>query len=66
MIEIQHNIATGEIKEIELSPDEKARRESDQIRAYALLQKAEEKRQQRMILLSKLGITEEEAKLLLG
>lgn len=70
MHKIEHNIETGEIKEIALSPAEikvyeaEAKKNSDAAleRQAAQAQKAAEK----AALLAKLGITEDEARLLLG
>lgn len=70
MIKIEHNVATGEITEIELTATEikeiekataKDTAEEGKLKA-GLLAKAAAK----TALLKKLGITEEEAKLLLG
>ena len=70
MIRIEHNVETGEVTEIELTAnelkekekDEKANAEKMAMKAAAEATKATEK----AALLSKLGITEDEAALLLG
>jgi len=67
---IEINCATGEVHEIELTAEEVAQREADRI-AYEA-QKAEEataaalKAEAKAGLLERLGITAEEAELLLG
>lgn len=67
---IEINCATGEVHEIELTAEEVAQREADRI-AYEA-QKAEEatnaalRAEQKAGLLARLGITAEEAELLLG
>ena len=63
MIRIEHNIETGEILEIELTKKEIAEKEaSDKLNLESLATKESEKES----LLSKLGITAEEAALLLS
>jgi len=70
MIRIEHDVETGEITEIELTAaelkekekDAKATAEKIAIKEAAELAKATEK----AALLAKLGITEDEARLLLG
>jgi hypothetical protein len=62
--------STGEVSEIELTAEEVAQREAD-AQAYADKLAAEEadkaaKAAEKAALLEKLGITEDEAKLLLG
>jgi hypothetical protein len=63
---IEHNLETGEVKEIKLSAKEiteSAKQDQEAIaRAEAEAQKATEK----AALLAKLNITEDEARLLLG
>ncbi len=70
MIRVEHNVETGEVKEIPLTPDEVKEKEKD---ADATAEKiatentaAAAKEHERSALLTKLGITAEEAKLLLG
>jgi len=61
-----HNVETGEITEVELTAEELAKIEADNVELEA--QKAEliAKAEARVLLLERLGITEDEAKLLLG
>jgi hypothetical protein len=64
------NCETGEVTELELTPEEIAQREADAI-AYAKAkadqeQEAAEKAEAKAALLEKLGITADEAALLLG
>jgi hypothetical protein len=61
-----HNVATGEITEREMNAEELAQFQADQT-AETLRQQAEElKAAEKIALLSKLGISENEAKLLLS
>lgn len=74
MIRIEHDVATGEVHEIELTKSEvteinagiKARLEADAAAASTLAEQAAIVTQAREALLSKLGITEDEARLLLA
>jgi len=70
MIRIEHNVETGEIKEIELTAEEikdiQERQELAAIRNAAAEAEAQVKAQAKAALLTKLGITEDEARLLLG
>ncbi len=70
MIRIEHNVETGEIKQIELSPEEIAELEIQYAEAKAKSDaaqaEADAKAAQRQALLNRLGITEEEARILLG
>ena len=70
MIRIEHNVETGEIKEIELTAEEikdiQERQELAAIRNAAAEAEAQVKAQAKAALLTKLGITENEARLLLG
>ena len=64
------NCETGEVSEVELTAEEIKQREADAI-AYAKAkadeeQAAAEKAEAKAALLAKLGITEDEARLLLG
>ena len=61
-----HNIETGEIFEREMNAEELAQWEADKANAEALREAEKTKTAQRQALLDKLGITEEEARLLLG
>jgi hypothetical protein len=69
-IAIEVNCETGEITERPLTADELAQREADAIKAesdrVALEAENAAKAAQKAELLAKLGITEDEAKLLLG
>ncbi len=70
MFRIEHNVETGEVIEIELSPEEVSEFEkvyADSV-AQEQIKKAELEAKQtaRQALLDKLGITEDEARLLLG
>ena len=70
MIRIEHNVETGEITEIELTAEEikdiQERQELAAIRNAAAEAEAQVKAEAKATLLAKLGITEEEAALLLG
>ncbi len=70
MIGIIHNIQTGEIEQYELSESETkkllAQREINIKQEEELQKELQDKKLARESLLAKLGITEEEAKLLLG
>lgn len=70
MFRIEHNVETGEIKEIELTPAEIKEIEKMQLENVKVNEKlnaeAQAKASQKSALLEKLGITEDEAKLLLG
>ena len=70
MIRIEHNVQTGKIKEIELSQKEIdfAIKETNSLGAESLIRKAkaEVKAIAKAELLAKLGITAEEAALLLS
>jgi hypothetical protein len=69
-IAIEVNCATGETIERELTADELAQREADAVAAESdrVAQEAEaaQKAAEKAALLAKLGITADEAKLLLG
>ena len=63
MIRIEHNAQTGEILEIEMTPEEiTAKLAHDE----AIILEQQEKVSSKAALLEKLGITEEEARLLLS
>jgi regulator of protease activity HflC (stomatin/prohibitin superfamily) len=70
MFRIEHNVDTGEIKQIDLTPEEIASieaKQAEQAAANAAAAQAEaDKATAKAALLTKLGITEEEAKLLLS
>lgn len=61
-----HNVETGEITEREMTAEEIAQREADEAAALAEKEAQAAALAKRQALLDKLGITEEEAKLLLG
>lgn len=63
MIRIEHNAITGEIIEIEMTSEEIANKEAFY---QDLNAKEQEKQLAKQELLNRLGITEEEAKLLLS
>ena len=70
MFRIEHNVETGEIKQIQLSSEEIAELEiqhaAAKASAAAAQAEAAAKESARQALLSRLGITQEEAQLLLG
>jgi uncharacterized protein (DUF305 family) len=77
MFRIEHNVKTGEIKQIKLTEEEiievnnlaKEVEKRQKIQDKKLEEeqaKAEAKAAQRQVILSRLGITEEEARILLG
>jgi len=70
MFRIEHNVETGKIEKIDLTPQEIEKAELMAVEEAALtaIQAAElkAKRDARKVLLEKLGITEDEAKLLLS
>jgi hypothetical protein len=61
-----HNAKTGEVIEREMNVEELAQYEVDQTTAATNKAQAEAKQAARQALLDKLGITADEAKLLLG
>ena len=61
-----HNVETGEIIEREMNADELAQFELDNAAAQAKAEKLAAQQAARQALLDKLGITADEAKLLLG
>jgi hypothetical protein len=61
-----HNVETGEIVEREMNAEELAQYEKDKIAVNAQRQAEAAKATERVALLAKLGITEDEARLLLG
>lgn len=61
-----HNTATDEVIDREMNDDELAHYEAQQAEIAAIEQAKAEAQVKRQALLEKLGITEEEAKLLLG
>ena len=63
---IEHNVETGEITERDMTAEELAQAQADAAAAAAKAAEEAAKAQARQALLDKLGITEDEAKLLLG
>jgi hypothetical protein len=61
-----HNLETGEIIQRELNDDELAQKAKDEAAQLAFSQAQAEAAVKRQALLERLGITEEEAKLLLS
>lgn len=61
-----HNVETGEVVEREMNAEELAQWQADQATAAAEAQVKAEAAAAKAALLAKLGITEEEAKLLLS
>lgn len=61
-----HNVETGEVIEREMNAEELAQWELDKAQAEAAVQAKAEAAAAKAALLEKLGITEEEAKLLLS
>jgi len=61
-----HNIETDEVIDREMNDVEYAQYEADQATQTALQTEADAKAAQRQLLLDRLGITQEEAQLLLG
>jgi hypothetical protein len=59
-----HNVETNEIIDVPLTSEEIKELQAEQAKAARKLALLEEKRIQRALLLEKLGITEEEARLL--
>ena len=66
MIITEHNVETGEIVERDATAEEIAQREKDAEAALALKEAEAKAKAKRQELLDRLGITEEEAKLLLS
>jgi hypothetical protein len=70
MFRIEHNVETGEIKEIELSAAEVKKLEKEYAEAKVIgdtaQAEAKAKEAQRQIILDRLGLTADEAKLILG
>lgn len=65
-IERIHDISTGEVTDREYTAAEIADAESKQLAASLLIEALETKAAEKAALLAKLGITEDEAKLLLS
>lgn len=62
----EHNIETGEVIEREMNAEELAQWEADRASEAAQAQAEAAKAHEKFALLAKLGITEDEAKLLLS
>jgi uncharacterized protein YwgA len=65
MIKI-HNVSTGEVIEREMNAEELAQQEIDKAQAKVEIKAKAQKAADKAALLEKLGITEDEARLLLG
>jgi hypothetical protein len=65
MIKI-HNVETGEVNEREMNANELTQWETDQAETLLLQEAEAQKAADKAALLEKLGITEDEARLLLG
>ena len=61
-----HNTETGEVLDREMTDVEFAKYQADEIEALQLKAEAEAKATQKAALLERLGISEDEARLLLG
>lgn len=66
MIIVEHNVETGEVIERAANKEELAQAAKDKAEAEAAVKAAAEAAEKRQALLDKLGITADEAKLLLG
>jgi len=66
LFKIEHNVETGEIKEIPLTPEEILELEKNQAKIETELQTETAKAAEKQAILDKLGITAEQAKLLLS
>lgn len=66
MLIVEHNVETGEVVEREMNADELAQWKTAQAAAAAAAKATTEKEAARKALLEKLGITADEARLLLG
>jgi len=63
---LEHNVATGVAVEREMTKDELAQYKIDEAAALAKQAEADAKAEAKAALLQRLGVTEEEAALLLG
>ena len=66
MIKIEHNVETGEVVEIEMTAQEIAQREAEEAEFLARKAAEETKAAAKAALLERLGMTAEEAALLLA
>lgn len=66
MKKLEHNVETGEVREVEMTKDELEQRKLDEQHAAAKLNNAATKAAAKAALLDRLGITADEAALLLS
>ena len=66
MKKLEHNVETGEVLEVEMTKEEVAQRKLDEQEAAKKIADEEAKVAAKNVLLDRLGITAEEAALLLG
>ncbi len=66
LFKIIHNVTTGEIQQLDLTSEEIAVIKADELAALAEAEALAQKATQKAALLDRLGITEDEAKLLLA
>lgn len=66
LVKLVHNVETGEVAEIALTPEEITQRELDIATEKANKEAAEARAIEKAALLARLGITEDDAKLLLS
>jgi antitoxin component of MazEF toxin-antitoxin module len=66
LTKLVHNVETGEILEVELSADEIIQIEKDKAQSLEELTERQAKATQKATLLERLGISEDEARLLLA
>lgn len=66
MKKLEHNVETGEVLEVEMTKEEVAQRKLDEQEAAKKIADEEAKVAAKNVLLNRLGITAEEAVLLLG
>jgi hypothetical protein len=66
MIKLEHNVETGEIREVQMTKEEAAQRQLDEQAFANKVAETEAKAANKAAILERLGITEEEATLLLG
>lgn len=65
-IKLVHNVQTGEVSEVQMTKDELAQVKNDQANAVSEIAKAEELAKAKTELLKRLGITADEAAILLS
>lgn len=66
LFKVIHNVTTGEIEQVDLTAEEIAVIKADEASALAEAEAETQKINEKKALLAKLGITADEAKLLLG